>query len=152
MAIAKINSIDWGDVAKSLGISKASIAKIMGDDAVSDTWSANNATISIYDAGHKAFWKFDESSGNSADSKGSNTLTNVGGLTYVAGITDNCAQFASSKYLSAASSADFNLNGNDWVISFCFKQAADMGSGQYCYFNLGDGNSNVLIAYVDSSS
>ena len=36
-----------------------------------------------------SYWKLDESSGNAADSVGSNTLTNTGTATYAAGKINN---------------------------------------------------------------
>lgn len=71
-----------------------------------------------------SYWKLDESSGNAADSAGSNTLTNVGTMTYGPGIINNGAQPNSTgpKYLSISdasqSGLDFgtgNFSINLWV-------------------------------------
>lgn len=50
-----------------------------------------------------SYWKLDESSGNAADSVGSNTLTNNNTVTYSAGKINNGANFvaASTQWLSA---------------------------------------------------
>jgi hypothetical protein len=44
-----------------------------------------------------SYWKLDESSGNAADSVGSNTGTNVGSIAYSAGKINNGATMGSSK-------------------------------------------------------
>ena len=49
-----------------------------------------------------SYWKLDESSGNAADSVGSNTLTNTNTVTYSAGKINNGADFErdSAQYFS----------------------------------------------------
>lgn len=67
-----------------------------------------------------SYWKLDEASGNATDSKGSNTLTNVGTTTYSTGKISNAAQFLrSSKYLESSTTTGlapttaFSINA--WV-------------------------------------
>ena len=66
-----------------------------------------------------SYYKFDESSGNPADSVGSNTLTNNGTVTYVAAKINNGANLAiaSSQFLSRASQSFNSTAGtiSAWV-------------------------------------
>ncbi len=73
-----------------------------------------------------SYWKFNESSGNAADSAGSNTLTNNNTITYVAGKLSNAAHInsASTQYFSItdASQSGLDLVG-DFSFSFWVKYA-----------------------------
>lgn len=65
-----------------------------------------------------SYWKLDESSGNAADSVGSNTLTNTGTMTYGTGKINNGAVLAAGKYLSRSSAvltAVNNISTSFWV-------------------------------------
>jgi len=59
-----------------------------------------------------SYWKFNESSGNAADSVGSNTLVNTNSITYGAGKIANCAdlEYSSSQY--------FVTSGNPTTLRF----------------------------------
>ena len=64
-----------------------------------------------------SYWKLDESSGNAADSVGSNTLTNVNTATYAAGKINNGVnlELDSSQYLSVADASQTGLNLADSI-------------------------------------
>jgi len=51
--------------------------------------------------------------------------------------------------LQVASSASLDLSGSDFTIDFWFNQDADMGSGRYAYFHIGDGTEAITM-YVDN--
>lgn len=59
-----------------------------------------------------SYWKLDESSGNAADSHGSNTLTNNGSITYVTGKINNGADLeaSSSQVFSITDAAQSGLD------------------------------------------
>src|SRR4029077_20509909 len=61
-----------------------------------------------------SYWKFDEASGNPADSAGSNNLTNNGSATYSSGLVNNAINLAVGKYasISNASQTGLNLSGD----------------------------------------
>lgn len=80
-----------------------------------------------------SYWKCDESSGNLADSAGSNTLTNVNTTGFTTGIINNGINLvaASSRYFEKTSSGAAGLSGmTDLTISFWFKPAANVTSEQ----------------------
>ena len=67
-----------------------------------------------------SYWKADESSGNMADSVGSNTLTNVGTCTFATGkINNGVVTTRNSKYMESTTSTGLNPTGafsiNFWV-------------------------------------
>ncbi len=66
-----------------------------------------------------SYWKFDESSGNAADSYGVNTLTNNNTATYTTGIINNGTDLeaSSSQYFSIA---DASQAGLDFTTDFSF--------------------------------
>ncbi|MFA5753060.1 MAG: LamG-like jellyroll fold domain-containing protein [Bacteroidales bacterium] len=55
------------------------------------SWSANNAVLSAYDASLLSVWRLEDT----ADSKGSNTLTTHGDITFDSGLHNNAAVFPS---------------------------------------------------------
>ncbi|MEK9206848.1 MAG: LamG-like jellyroll fold domain-containing protein [Patescibacteria group bacterium] len=61
-----------------------------------------------------SYWKFDESSGDAADSHGTNTLVNNGAIPYVAGKLNNGADIeaSSSQYFSAVDSTSLDIVGD----------------------------------------
>ena len=73
-----------------------------------------------------SYWKLDESSGNAADSQGSETLTNNATITYSAGALNNAANLASasSQYFSRASNANLQTGDIDYTISCWIKLAS----------------------------
>ena len=77
-----------------------------------------------------SYWKFDESSGNAADSAGSNTLTNNGSMTYSAGVINNGATdiVANSKYFSAADSASLTPSSSGFSWGFWIQVTSITGS------------------------
>ncbi len=106
----------------------------------------DNATIDQYAAFLKAYWKLSDVN----DSINTHTLANTDVDFTQAGIRGNCGTFDGNDKLAAASSADFNLFGNDWCISYFFNQAADMGAGTYAYFSIGADNNDILECSVDN--
>jgi hypothetical protein len=66
-------------------------------------------------------WKFDESSGNAADSVGSNTLTNNNTATYAAGLKNNAAHFesGSSQYFSITDASQSGLDFSTTLSFMC---------------------------------
>lgn len=77
-------------------------------------------------------WKFDESSGNAADSAGSNTLTNNNSTAYATGKINNGADFeaSSSNYftIADASQTGLDLTGG-FTISLWFKPESNPTAG-----------------------
>lgn len=71
-----------------------------------------------------SYWKLDESSGNAADSVGSNTLTNNNSTAYATGKINNGIDFesSSSNYLSITDAAQSGLDlGANFTISLWYK-------------------------------
>ena len=93
-------------------------------------------------------WKLDESSGNAADSAGSNTLTNNGTVTYGAGALNNAANnMQSGKYLSIT---DGSQSGLDLTSDFTFSMwlmPNTLSSGS-SYTLISKGNIIVSEAYL----
>lgn len=78
-----------------------------------------------------SYWKLDESSGNPADSAGSNTLTNNNTVGFAAGLINNAADFGTAntdKYFSVASNIGVS---SEVTISFWIKLRTEVPSGQY---------------------
>lgn len=111
-----------------------------------------------------SYWKLDESSGNAADSVGSNTLTNTGSMTYGTGKINNGASIASGKYLtrtSAVISTFTNISVCLWanipttgegggffrVGNFGGSEGFGIGVGNLRYD--GSSNGNKLIVLID---
>ncbi len=68
-----------------------------------------------------SYWKLDESSGNAADSVGSNTLTNVGMSTYgAAKINNGVILNGSSQYLGNAVPAGLQITGDTTVNAWAY--------------------------------
>lgn len=84
-----------------------------------------------------SYWKLDESSGNAADSVGSNTLTNNGSTTYSTGKINNGAVLnANTKYLSIA---DASQSGLDLTTAFTFS----------FWINVTKPTNGVTISFID---
>lgn len=80
-----------------------------------------------------SYWKFDESSGNAADSYGVNTLTNNNTATYTTGIINNGTDLeaSSSQYFSIADASQVGLDfTTDFSFSFWAKPETISG-GSY---------------------
>lgn len=78
----------------------------------SGSWSTLNADLT-------AAWPLEEASGTRSDTRGTNHLTNNGGVTQAAGKTGYAAQFtaASSQSLSIADNADTSTGNIDFTIT-----------------------------------
>ncbi len=76
----------------------------------------------------KAYYKFDESSGNASDSSGSGyTLTNNNTITYTTGKINNCADTGSSntnKYFSGSNWLSYSEVGSGWSFDFWINPAS----------------------------
>lgn len=117
-----------------------------------------------------SYWKFDESSGNAADSVGSNTLTNINTTSYVAGKINNGAdvEVSSSQGFSIADASQSGLDlSGDLTFSVWFKMesAPSGGEGSIIVKRIGAGNNRSyhwklnnggtqigLLWYTDGSS
>lgn len=79
-----------------------------------------------------SWWKFDESSGNTADSVGTNTLTNDNSVPFVSGLAGNGADFedASNHSFSITDAAQTGLDiTGDISFSFWFKPESAPSNG-----------------------
>lgn len=79
-------------------------------------------------------WKLDESSGNAADSKGVNTLTNNNSTAYAAAKLNNGADFEASS-VNSLSIADASQVGLDLATDFSFS----------CWLNLESVSGNMIL-------
>lgn len=101
--------------------------------------------------GLTAYWKLDESSGDAADSHGSNTLTNESSVVYTTGLLNNGAQ---NNGTSGRRLRNTNFTGltssstNTW--SFWFKR--DPSSAGYLIDHLPSANGVRLIVYDSTST
>lgn len=86
-----------------------------------------------------SYWKLDESSGNAADSVGSNTGTLTGSVSYSAGKINNGADFAGG-YLDMGSPADLKFTGAT-AFSFSFWVKSNTNQNAY-FFGMVDSVSN----------
>ena len=79
-----------------------------------------------------SYWKFDEASGDAADSQGSETLTNVGTATYAAGALNNAVNLVSGtpSYLKHASDASLETGNIDYTFAFWIKFDTLPGAGK----------------------
>lgn len=90
-----------------------------------------------------SYYKLDESSGNAADSHGSNTLTNNATTAYVAAKINNGADLesASSQYFSIADASQTGLDlGAEWSVSMWIKPES---SGTNALFGKWDEDNNL---------
>jgi len=115
---------------------------------VTDTWSANNATLSAQDGSLVAYWALEDTS----DSKGSNTLTNTGSATFSSGKNNNALDNSGlAKYLSASHVTDFNFSTDSFTINVWHSPASGVTYDRI----LGKGNANLtgwLVAMSASSN
>jgi hypothetical protein len=112
--------------------------------------------VSSLASGLVSYWRLDESSGNAADSVGSNTLTNTS-VTYSTGKIGNGAVFvpASSANLQISSGSQVGLNiTSDLSLSLWFKPNATPGSGQVLLSksNFTTSNRTYQLSYENSGS
>lgn len=88
-----------------------------------------------------SYWKADESSGNMADSVGSNTLTNVGTCTFGTGIINNgVITQRNTKYMQSSSSTGLNPT-DKFTLNFWVK-----------WSSLDTGNWNGMVSKLDNTS
>lgn len=114
-----------------------------------------------------SYWKFDESSGNAADSKGSNDLVNNGTTGYVAAKINNGADLdtVGTKYFNIADASQTGLDFSDtvsfafWinfssVIAgnniFIFKRGSVAGQRSYSWYY--DGTNLHFTWYIDGTN
>lgn len=85
-----------------------------------------------------AYWKFDESSGNAADStSGGKTLTNNGTATYGSGALNNAVDLGTTKYMTASDAAVFDASSG-FSVSFWYYQNAAPASAEWSVFSKWD--------------
>jgi len=102
-----------------------------------------------------SYWKLDESSGNAADSVGSNTLTNNNSTAYATGKINNGADFenSSSQYLSIADGTQSGLDiTGDLSISFWWKPESHTGFTWLVSKYLIAGNQRSYGVYYDTGN
>ncbi len=93
-----------------------------------------------------AWWKFDESSGDIADSSGNgHTGTNLNTTTFAAGKYGNaCVLDGNNKGFNIASDADFDFDGNftfEWWMNM-----NDKTNAQSIFYRFNDGNNTFSLA------
>lgn len=90
-----------------------------------------------------SYWKLDESSGNAADSKGSNTLTNNNTVPFVAAKLNNGADFesTSSHYFDIADGSQSGLDiSGDISVAFWIKSETNDGVSMLSKYSSGATN------------
>lgn len=95
-----------------------------------------------------AYWKLDESSGNAADSVGSNTLTN-GSVTYAAGKINNAATFT-----TGLTSSTSPVSGTGaWSISMWYKSSTTGTNKQLLLFgNSSQASKATIYLYASTTN
>jgi hypothetical protein len=95
-----------------------------------------------------AYWKFDESSGNAADTTaGGNTLTNTS-VTYTSGALNNCADFSpASSSFTAADNTVFDAS-TSFSISFWFNLTNAIGLLEKAFF-VKAGNTTAYVLLME---
>lgn len=80
-----------------------------------------------------SYWKLDESSGNAADSVGSNTLTNVNSVSFVSAVINNGADFeaSSSQCFTIADGSQSGLDLTGDMSFACWYKPETLPSGAY---------------------
>ena len=93
---------------------------------------SNSAPSALY-TNLIAYWKLDEASGNRADSKGSNTLTDTNTVTSTTGKQSNAAVFtkANSEYLTVADNSSLSVGDIDFYFSCWIYPTLNDASDQY---------------------
>ena len=90
-----------------------------------------------------SYWKFNESSGNAADSVGSNTLTNTS-VTYGTGKINNGAIFNGSAYYATT---NVPLTGtSNYSVNFWFYQGTQIAANTYVFYQWGTASSKAASA------
>lgn len=99
-----------------------------------------------------AYWKLNEGSGDRYDSKGSNTLTSVGGVGMSAtGKQENAATFtkASSQRLNAADNSALSVGDIDFYVACWVYGTLDDGTSQYIAAKAGSSGNRAWYLYFD---
>lgn len=98
-----------------------------------------------------SYWKFDESSGNAADTVGTNTLTNNNSITYDPGLINNEAGFSSgsSMYFSNAAESGLPSGGDARTINIWTRTTNDNKLQGLFFYGTATPNDMVAI-YLDS--
>jgi|GEM_PF-1300837 len=107
-----------------------------------------------------SYWKLDETSGDAADSAGSNTLTNDNGATYSSGLINNAVNLSatSTQWLSVtdASSTGLDLNDVDFTVSTWVKYASAPTQPGYPLFAkyscCGDTHTEGYVADIETDA
>lgn len=97
----------------------------------------------------RAYWKFDEASGNAADNSGNGyTLTNTNIATYTSGKFANAGTFASasSQYFTIADNADISV-GNNPVTFTAWVNATTLGANRDILTKWGVAGTNAQLEY-----
>jgi hypothetical protein len=112
-----------------------------------------------------AYWKLDETSGNAADSVGSNTLTDNNTVGTAAGKVGTCRDFESSstEFLSITDNADLSFGNEDFTITgwinfeslgvrwFPFGKVSGAGATEY-YVDYDSSSTRVRFAVGNGST
>ena len=102
----------------------------------------------------EAWWKLDETSGNRADSHGSNTLTDNNTVLYGAGKVLNAADFEldNSEFLSSADNASLSFADEDFSIGTLIKPETLPGGNDLGIVNKDDGVNREYVCVIDNAS
>ena len=101
-----------------------------------------------------SYWKFNETSGDAADSHGANTLTNTNTATYSTGHINNACYLAeaSNQYFAVGDTASLDITGD--ISMSCWVYLANI-TEQMLFMNKSnwDGGSNIAyVFYIDGAS
>jgi hypothetical protein len=111
---------------------------------------SNSATTTLF-SNLQAYWSLDEASGNKADSKGGNTLTNTNTVATVAGKVGNASSFtkASSQYLTIADNATLSVGDIDFYFSFWVYPTLNDATDQYIAAKAGGSGNRAWDLRID---
>lgn len=140
-----IASKSWTSGAENPGIFQT----VSGSSSSADSWCAITIALCagrVIADGIVSYWKLDESSGDAADSVGSNTLTNNNTVTYSAGKINNGADFGSSNTnKSLSTTATLGIDGGSITMAGWVKVAAQPPSNDNVRL-FGHGNTSNKVA------
>lgn len=123
----------WAFILLAFGLLLPSDAQIFVLRRKANVSAQVTPCSSVYDANLKAYWKFDEASGNAVDSKGANTLTDNNTVGTAAGKINSARDFnaASSEDFSIADNNDLSTGDIDCTGWCWWKYDAVLGAGQF---------------------